>query len=125
MRQFCTKIAWIEGGKLKDYGELDDVLPKYEAFLNDFKRNPKPNKKNLETNSMSPASLLNKLKTENLHLRISSVLFFHHHDYFAFFIFLFALAILYINIGILFNLPIRFQSINALYIHSMFNFLKI
>ncbi len=37
MRQFCTKIAWIEGGKLKDYGELDDVLPKYEAFLNDFK----------------------------------------------------------------------------------------
>lgn len=39
MRQFCTKIAWIEGGKLKDYGELDDVLPKYEAFLNDFKRN--------------------------------------------------------------------------------------
>lgn len=62
MRQFCTKIAWIEGGKLKDYGELDDVLPKYGSFLNDFKRNPKPNKKNLETNSMSPASLLNKLK---------------------------------------------------------------
>lgn len=45
VRQFCTKIAWIEGGKLKDYGELDDVLPKYEAFLNDFKRNPKPNKR--------------------------------------------------------------------------------
>ena len=41
MRQFCTKIAWIEGGKLKDYGELDDVLPKYEAFLNDFKKKSK------------------------------------------------------------------------------------
>ena len=75
MRQFCTKIAWIEGGKLKDYGELDDVLPKYEAFLNDFKKKSKAEQKNLETNSMSPASLLNKLKTENLHLRISSVLF--------------------------------------------------
>ncbi len=64
MRQFCTKIAWIEGGKLKDYGELDDVLPKYEAFLlTILKRNPKPNgKKNLETNSMRPAWFLNKPK---------------------------------------------------------------
>ena len=45
VRQFCTKIAWIEGGKLKDYGELDDVLPKYEAFLNDFKKKSKAEQK--------------------------------------------------------------------------------
>ncbi len=74
MRQFCTKIAWIEGGKLKDYGELDDVLPKYEATLTILKRNPKPNKKNLETNSMSPASLLNKPKKPRISIH-SSVLF--------------------------------------------------
>jgi ABC-type polysaccharide/polyol phosphate transport system ATPase subunit len=27
VREFCTKIAWIEGGKLKEFGELDTVLP--------------------------------------------------------------------------------------------------
>ena len=32
VREFCTKIAWIEGGKLKEFGELDTVLPKYEQF---------------------------------------------------------------------------------------------
>ena len=26
VREFCTKIAWIEGGKLKEYGELEEVL---------------------------------------------------------------------------------------------------
>ena len=38
VKDFCTKIAWIEGGKLKDFGELEDVLPQYEKFLNDFKK---------------------------------------------------------------------------------------
>ncbi len=76
MRQFCTKIAWIEGGKSKDYGELDDVLPKYEAFLNDFKKKSKAEQKEFRNKLDESASLLNKPeKTENLHLRISSVLF--------------------------------------------------
>ena len=44
MREFCTKIAWIEGGKLKEFGELDTVLPKYEQFLKDFKKNLKRSK---------------------------------------------------------------------------------
>lgn len=43
--EFCTKIAWIEGGKLKEYGELDDVLPKYEQFLKDFKKKSKADQK--------------------------------------------------------------------------------
>ena len=48
VREFCTKIAWIEGGKLKEYGELEEVLPKYEQFLKDFKKNQKPIKKHSE-----------------------------------------------------------------------------
>ncbi len=44
VRQFLYE-AWIEGGKLKDYGELDDVLPKYEAFLNHFKKKSKAEQK--------------------------------------------------------------------------------
>ena len=45
VREFCTKIAWIEGGKLKEYGDLEEVLPKYEQFLKDFKKNQKLIKK--------------------------------------------------------------------------------
>ena len=45
VRDFCTKIAWIEAGKLKKFGELDDVLPEYEKFLNDFKKRSKADQK--------------------------------------------------------------------------------
>ncbi|ALN77940.1 MULTISPECIES: teichoic acids export ABC transporter ATP-binding subunit TagH [Staphylococcus] len=38
VREFCTKIAWIEAGRLKDFGPVDEILPKYEAFLKDFKK---------------------------------------------------------------------------------------
>ena len=45
VREFCTKIAWIEAGKLKQFGELDEVLPEYEKFLNDFKKRSKTEQK--------------------------------------------------------------------------------
>lgn len=37
MRQFCDKILWLEFGRVKDYGSVDEVLPKYEHFLNVWK----------------------------------------------------------------------------------------
>jgi teichoic acid transport system ATP-binding protein len=49
VKDFCTKIAWIEGGKLKDFGELDDVLPQYEKFLNDFKKRTAKEQKQFRT----------------------------------------------------------------------------
>ena len=45
VKEFCTKIAWIEGGKLKEFGELDDVLPNYEKFLKEFKKKSKNDQK--------------------------------------------------------------------------------
>lgn len=50
VRDFCTKIAWIEGGKLKQYGELNEVLPEYEAFLKDFKQKSKAEQKQFRSN---------------------------------------------------------------------------
>lgn len=38
VREFCTKIAWIEAGRLKAIGTVDEVMPQYEAFLQDFKK---------------------------------------------------------------------------------------
>lgn len=38
MKRFCDKILWLEYGMVRDYGSAEDVLPKYEQFLNEFKR---------------------------------------------------------------------------------------
>ncbi|UXR69895.1 MULTISPECIES: teichoic acids export ABC transporter ATP-binding subunit TagH [unclassified Staphylococcus] len=38
VRDFCNKIAWIEAGRLKSIGTVEEILPQYEAFLKDFKK---------------------------------------------------------------------------------------
>ncbi|QJF24697.1 teichoic acids export ABC transporter ATP-binding subunit TagH [Mammaliicoccus vitulinus] len=45
VRDFCTKIAWIEGGVLKSFGDKDEVLPQYEEFLKDFNKKSASEKK--------------------------------------------------------------------------------
>ncbi|GGL42550.1 teichoic acids export ABC transporter ATP-binding subunit TagH [Sporolactobacillus putidus] len=38
MKQFCEKALWIQYGRIDDYGLMKDVMPKYEAFIKDFKK---------------------------------------------------------------------------------------
>ena len=38
VKKFCTKIAWIEAGFLKAYGDVDEVMPQYEKFISDFNK---------------------------------------------------------------------------------------
>lgn len=33
MKQFCDKILWLEFGRVKEYGTVKEIIPKYEAFL--------------------------------------------------------------------------------------------
>lgn len=33
MKQFCDKILWLEFGRVKDFGTVEDIIPKYEKFL--------------------------------------------------------------------------------------------
>lgn len=33
MKSFCTKILWLEYGRLKMYGETDEVLTEYDNFI--------------------------------------------------------------------------------------------
>lgn len=37
MRQFCDKILWLEFGMVKDYGPVDEIIPKYKNFLQKWK----------------------------------------------------------------------------------------
>lgn len=36
VRNFCTKIAWIEGGRLREFGPTSIVMRNYMSFLKDY-----------------------------------------------------------------------------------------
>lgn len=38
MKKFCDKILWLEFGKVKEYGLVNEVMPKYEEFLDMWKK---------------------------------------------------------------------------------------
>ncbi|GGK01594.1 hypothetical protein GCM10007063_24860 [Lentibacillus kapialis] len=38
MRKFCEKILWLEYGRVRAFGTVDEVIPKYEAFLSFWKK---------------------------------------------------------------------------------------
>lgn len=38
MKQFCDKILWLEFGMVKDFGEVNEVIPKYEDFIKKWKK---------------------------------------------------------------------------------------
>jgi teichoic acid transport system ATP-binding protein len=38
MKQFCEKILWLEFGRVKEFGPVDEVLPKYEEFVKEWKK---------------------------------------------------------------------------------------
>ncbi|PHF52422.1 teichoic acid ABC transporter ATP-binding protein [Bacillus pseudomycoides] len=37
VKEFCTKALWLEYGEIKDYGLMQDVMPKYEQFLKEYR----------------------------------------------------------------------------------------
>lgn len=41
MKKFCDKILWLEFGTVKEYGDVEVIMPKYEEFLNMWKKLPK------------------------------------------------------------------------------------
>lgn len=45
MKEFCEKILWLEYGMVKDFGPVEEVIPKYEKFLKGFKNMTKQERK--------------------------------------------------------------------------------
>lgn len=41
MKQFCDKALWLEFGMVKDFGPINDVIPKYENFIKEWKAKTK------------------------------------------------------------------------------------
>lgn len=38
MKDFCEKILWLEYGMVRDFGPVDEVIPKYQKFLRMWKK---------------------------------------------------------------------------------------
>ena len=38
IKQFCNKAMWIEYGRLREYGDVEEVLPRYQAYINDINK---------------------------------------------------------------------------------------
>lgn len=61
MRQFCTKILWLEFGKVKMYGEVNEVLKEYEEFLDVWKTLNSEEKKKYKKDLVLPKEQMNQL----------------------------------------------------------------
>lgn len=46
MKQFCEKILWLEYGMVRDYGTVEEVIPKYQKFLKQWKKMSKEEREN-------------------------------------------------------------------------------
>lgn len=68
MKQFCDKILWLEYGMVKDYGTVEEVLPKYEGFLSKWKA--MENKEREAYKSAAYKKQLHLLKGENIDYEI-------------------------------------------------------
>jgi len=44
VKDFCDKALWIEYGEVKDFGTIEEVIPKYEKFLKEYKAMSKEQK---------------------------------------------------------------------------------
>jgi teichoic acid transport system ATP-binding protein len=53
MKSFCEKILWLEFGKVKDYGTVEEIIPKYEKFLSEYKKMSKEEKQAYRKKAMS------------------------------------------------------------------------
>ncbi|MDQ0352779.1 teichoic acid transport system ATP-binding protein [Alkalibacillus filiformis] len=56
MKEFCEKILWLEFGEVKMYGDVNEVLPQYEEFLNHYKKMSKKEKKDFRKQALAKQS---------------------------------------------------------------------
>ncbi|MGG0276168.1 teichoic acids export ABC transporter ATP-binding subunit TagH [Bacillus rhizoplanae] len=52
VKSFCTKALWLEYGEIKDYGPIQEVMPKYESFLKEYKAMSKEEQQKFKKEAM-------------------------------------------------------------------------
>lgn len=61
MKQFCDKILWLEYGMVKDFGTVGEIMPRYEEFLNTFKKMNNKEKEQYKRNALKKQKQLSQL----------------------------------------------------------------
>lgn len=64
VRDFCDEVIWLEYGILKEHGSSDEVIPKYQKYLNSINKMTKEEKENYKKEVLKEQehSLLNDFK---------------------------------------------------------------
>lgn len=44
VKQFCDNVLWLEFGMVKEFGDVNTVVPRYEKFINEWKKKSKAEK---------------------------------------------------------------------------------
>ncbi|WP_459501965.1 teichoic acids export ABC transporter ATP-binding subunit TagH [Bacillus sp. C1] len=70
VKQFCTKALWLEYGEIKDYGPMQDVMPKYEQFLREYRAMSKEEQQKFkeEAQRKQAGEEIEKKEAENINI---------------------------------------------------------
>ncbi|MBN6885245.1 teichoic acid transport system ATP-binding protein [Cytobacillus horneckiae] len=60
VKKFCQKALWLEAGEVREYGSIDEIIPKYQSFLKEFKEMSKEDQKNFKQLVLEKRSKLQK-----------------------------------------------------------------
>ena len=52
VRGFCQKAMWIEGGRLKEYGDVEEVCDEYAEYVDFYNSLKKKEKKKLNDENL-------------------------------------------------------------------------
>lgn len=52
MKRFCEKVLWLEFGMVREFGYVEDVIPKYEKFLKKWQNYSKEQREEYRVNAL-------------------------------------------------------------------------
>ncbi|EOP14627.1 hypothetical protein KQ3_04591 [Bacillus cereus B5-2] len=65
VKQFCTKALWLEYGEIRDYGLIENVMPKYEQFIKEHRAMSKEEQHKFKEEAQKKQAGEQLKKTEN------------------------------------------------------------
>ncbi len=66
VKKFCTKVLWIEYGEIKDYGLIQEIMPKYENFLKEYKAMSKEEQQKFKREAMEKQAGKELIQSEDI-----------------------------------------------------------
>ena len=70
MKKFCTKALWLEHGEVREYGTIEEVMPRFENFVKEYNKLGKEEKKQFKDEGIRKQSgeiapLSNEVEAQN------------------------------------------------------------